>query len=90
MKRTVACIDRPIVSDEKGIDPIVVHVAIEKFGPPPIARETKLVAEERRIVQAGNNHHVKTLSIDPSVKRDYPVNIIRIKRIDRLAESKNC
>src|SRR5271165_4322596 len=83
--RAAADIDGSAVADCERIDPIVIDVAVEEFGPATIPGEAELVAEERVVVEARHDDDVETLALDPAVKGDDPIVVVRVVSVDRLA-----
>ena len=85
MHRAAARIDRPIIANEQRVDPVVVDIAVEQFGPAATPRKSKLIAKEGRVVETGHHDYVVALPIDPPMKCQHTVDIVGIEGIDRFA-----
>ncbi len=77
--------DSPAIADHAGIDPVLVHVAVEDLAPLPAAGEADAIAEPVEGRQMHDHNHVVAFSLHPAMKRQHSVLIVRVHGAKSLA-----
>ena len=77
--------DSPAITDHDGIDPVLVHVAVEDLVPLPASGEADAIAEPVEGRQMHDHDHVVAFSLHPAMKRQHSVLIVRVHGAKSLA-----
>ena len=70
--------DQPAVADHAGIDPVLVHVAVEDLAPHPTAGEADPIIEPIEGRQMHDHDYVVAFPLHPAMKRQHSVLIVRV------------
>src|SRR6516225_5340090 len=85
IERTAVGVNLSAVAGDNGVDPIVVHVAIEDFQPLSRARKAYLITPPGRIIQAGDDDDVASNTFEPPMKGNHAAHIMNVVDMNHFA-----
>lgn len=72
--------DAPAIPHYRGIDPVLVNVAVKDLAPSSTSSKTDAIADARKICEMRYHHHVMAFAFFPAVKHQDAILIVRMHR----------